>query len=143
MFEADQPMLSYLRRLYENLRFHFNEFKLKYGEELTLGEIPPPKNSRKESVRITLCESFDKDFEFIWRPAMSAAAMFDPLNWKLNALRAYHVPVRQLSEKELEELKLVIEGFVVVEDDDALGPATIARRRKEEAEQEVAAMTGL
>lgn len=78
--EADQPMLSYLNCVVFNLLTHFGEFSLTHEDSYTVGSVPSRKNSRQVAKPITLVESLEKDIAFMWRPAMSAAAVLDPSN---------------------------------------------------------------
>jgi hypothetical protein len=62
-------------------------------------------------TKITLVESFGRDREFMWRPVMSAAAILDPLNWRVNGMGKYHVPVQRYSTTMQEELLEVVKAF--------------------------------
>jgi hypothetical protein len=109
--EADQPMLSYLSSVYDGLRDIFEAFS-KANPSLADGEIPTDMRKKDSSpTKITLVESFDRDREFMWRPVMSAAAILDPLNWRVNGMGKYHVPVQRYSTTMQEELLEVVKAF--------------------------------
>jgi Protein of unknown function (DUF 659)/hAT family C-terminal dimerisation region len=109
--EADQPMLSYLSSVYDSLRANFDAFG-KENPLLADGEIPADKRKKNSAPTvINLLASFDRDREFIWRPVMSAAAILDPLNWCVNGMGKYHVPVQQYSSAMQEELVDVVKAF--------------------------------
>jgi hypothetical protein len=60
---------------------------------------------------INVVESFYRDREFMWRPVVSAAAILDPLNWRVNGMGKYHVPVQWYSTTMQEELLEVVKTF--------------------------------
>jgi hypothetical protein len=95
--EADQPMLSYLSSVYDGLRDIFEGFS-EANPSLADGEIPTDMHKKYSSpTKITLVKSFDRDREFMWRPVLSAAAILDPLNWRVNGMGKYHLPVQRYS----------------------------------------------
>jgi hypothetical protein len=47
----------------------------------------------------------------MWRPVMSAAAILDPLNWHVNGMGVYHLPVQQYSSGKLQQLLEVLQAF--------------------------------
>jgi hypothetical protein len=47
----------------------------------------------------------------MWRPVMSAAAILDPLNWCVNGMGLYHVPVQRYSALMQTEMVEVIQAF--------------------------------
>jgi hypothetical protein len=109
--EADQPMLSYLSSVYDSLRDHFSSFS-SANPVLANGEMPADKRKKDSRfTKITLVESFERDKEFMWRPAMSAAAILDPLNWCVNGMGLYHVPVQRYSASMQTEMVEVIQAF--------------------------------
>ena len=113
--EADQPMLSFLGGLYDNLRVCFEEFS-EAIPHLATGEVPVDKR-KKDGHRATidLVQQFDQDTELMWRPVMSAAAVLDPLNWDKNGMGKYHVPVHKHSERMQKELNQVVMAFETAE----------------------------
>ena len=108
ILEADQPMLPYFSGLYDNLEEHFMVFSAD-NPDLATGEVPIDKRKKNAAVEaITLLESFQQDRKFMWRPVMSAAAVLDPLNWRMGK---YHVPVQKYGDTIREELSTVVKAF--------------------------------
>ena len=113
--EADQPTLSYLGGLYDNLEEHFKVFS-DANPHLATGEKPIDKRRKDAEVEpINLLQQFDQDRKFMWWPVMSAAAVLDPLNWCVldpqNGVGKYHVPVQKYSETMQSELTAVVSAF--------------------------------
>ena len=58
----------------------------------------------KTPTPIGLDESIEKDCECIYRPAMLAAYVLDPLNWALRG-KQYMTPLDNLRDEQVEELE--------------------------------------
>ena len=64
----------------------------------------------KTPTPIGLDESIEKDCEFIYRPAMLAAYVLDPLNWALRG-KQYMTPLDNLRDEQVEELETWLAAF--------------------------------
>jgi hAT family C-terminal dimerisation region len=111
--EADQPMLSFMHDVLTNIYTVFETFELEHleDEQLWKATKAAAKNSRSPPESITLTESFCNDLEFYRRPAVAAASVLDPLNWKLNALGMYHMPIGDMDEGERDDLRTILRRF--------------------------------
>jgi hypothetical protein len=117
--EADQPMISLLFGIYDNLGQHFRQFG-QGNPELAHGTIPPDRRKRRPSATpISLSELFARDRETFWKPAMPASAILDPLNWTKNALGQFHMPLGKLTEEQRVQVDATLSGFQLAVTDDA------------------------
>jgi hypothetical protein len=117
--EADQPMISFLLGIFGNLGQHFRQLG-QDNPELVHGTIPPDRRKRRPTARrISLSELVARDREVFWKPAMTAAAVLDPLNWTKNALGQFHLPLGKLTEEQLVQVDATVSDFQLADSDDA------------------------
>jgi hypothetical protein len=107
--EADQPMLSFLKGVWDKLVAHAMD-NAEDNPELSAG----PADRRKRDPRpapTTLAATWQQDRDNFWQPGMGAAAVLDPVNWSKHAGGQYHVPVAKLSEASRAEVEGVLNAF--------------------------------
>jgi hypothetical protein len=109
--EADQPMLSFLKGVWDKLIAHAVDFA-EDNPELSAGQIPADRRKRKpRPTPTTLAATWQQDRDNFWQPAMGAAALLDPVNWGKNVVGRYYVPVAKLSEASRAEVEGVLIAF--------------------------------
>ncbi len=109
--EADQPMLSFLSGLWDNLLAHVEKFAAD-NPDLDKGIVPADKRKRNpRPTSISLAQLFNQDKMKMWHPAMTAAAVLDPVFWCKNARGLYMTPIAKLSEDQHAELDEVVTAF--------------------------------
>ena len=115
--EADQPMLSFIKPLWQQLQTHFTEFT-EDNADLAKGEVPADKRKKNpKPTKISLLQLLEQDRVKLWHLAMDAAAVLDPVCWKQNARKLYHVLVSSLEEKTRERVDKLLTGFAEDEED--------------------------
>ena len=101
LFESDKAMLSQVHYSISAVAEHAQAFATKYPL-LCQGSIPLRKNGiDKTATPVTLHASIHKDCMFVYRPAMLAAYVLDPLNWVLRG-KQYMTPLDFLSDDQVE-----------------------------------------
>jgi hypothetical protein len=114
--EADHPMLSFFKSVWDKLLAHAMDFA-EDKPELDAGQIPADRRKRNLSPTPTsLVVTWQQDRDNFWQPAMGAAAVLGPVNWTKNAGGRYHVPAAKLSEASRAEVEGVLSAFQQGED---------------------------
>jgi hypothetical protein len=102
--EAHQPVLLFLPTLWDQLIHHAKQFAAAHPE-LDKGQVPPDRRQcNPRATSITLVQVFEDDRSKIWHPAMSAAAVLDPLKWRNNARSVSFVPLSIMPEAARAEI---------------------------------------
>lgn len=108
LLEADQSLLCHMHRVLSDIEHHFAQFALQHPT-LAAGAIP-----NKNGGDTTLYSTITERCNFIRRPAMLAAHLVDPLNWKRNADKSYVPKHDELNEAQFEELEGFVDKYGVV-----------------------------
>jgi hypothetical protein len=109
--EADQPMLSFLKGVWDKLVAHAMDFA-EDNPELNAGQIPASRRKRDpRPAPTTLAATWQQDRDNFWQPVMGAAAVLDLVNWSKNASGRYYEPVAKLSEASRAEVEGVLNAF--------------------------------
>jgi hypothetical protein len=109
--EADQPMLSFFKGIWDKLVAHAMDFA-EDNPELNAGQIPADRRKRNpHPAPATLAATWQQDRDNFWQPGMGAAAVLDPVNWSKHAGGRYYVPVAKLSEASRAKVEGVLNAF--------------------------------
>jgi hypothetical protein len=84
-FEADQPMLSFVHDSLNQIEAHVINFEMKYAE-CAAGLIPADRRTANAApTPCSLTSTVMAGCGFVRRPAMLAAHVLNPINWRLNS----------------------------------------------------------
>jgi hypothetical protein len=115
-FEADQPMLSFVHESLNQIEAHVINFEMKYPE-CAAGLIPADRRTANAApTPCSLTSTVMACCDFVRRPAMLAAHVLDPINWRLNSTSgAYLTPLLDLDDDQSDALNSFASAFGVAD----------------------------
>jgi hypothetical protein len=110
-FEADQPMLPFVFGWWQKLLAHAALFA-DNNPKLNKGQVPPDRRKKdRRPSNITLTQVWEQDRDKMWHPAITAAAILDPLFFTKNVRGRFRVPIADLSEADRDNVLKIVQYF--------------------------------